>query len=92
MRKLGDSEHVVRITVRDIDVEQRASLPATCLSVAPASAMNRAVTRFFPGYEPIANLDGRKTAMTVRDLLTMRTGLEWSEDPEVGRAAGRIVP
>jgi CubicO group peptidase (beta-lactamase class C family) len=32
------------------------------------------VTRFFPGYEPIANLDGRKTAMTVRDLLTMRTG------------------
>jgi CubicO group peptidase (beta-lactamase class C family) len=37
------------------------------------------VTGFFPGYQPIANLDDRKRAMTVRDLLTMRTGLDWSE-------------
>jgi len=34
---------------------------------------------FFPGYRPIANLDERKGAITVRDLLTMRTGLDWSE-------------
>jgi CubicO group peptidase (beta-lactamase class C family) len=37
------------------------------------------VIGFFPGYQPIANLDDRKRAMTVRDLLTMRTGLDWSE-------------
>ena len=35
---------------------------------------------FFPGYEPLANFDDRKAAITVRDLLTMRTGLDWSED------------
>jgi len=49
-----------------------------------------AVTRFFPGYEPIGNLDGRKTAMTVRDLLTMRTGLDWSEDPYAGSPLQRL--
>ena len=38
-------------------------------------------TGFFPGYDPLANLDDRKAAMTIRDLLTMRTGLDWSEDP-----------
>ena len=41
-------------------------------------------TQFFPGYAPIANLDERKSAMTVQDLLTMRTGLDWSEDPYTG--------
>jgi CubicO group peptidase (beta-lactamase class C family) len=48
------------------------------------------VTRFFPGYEPIANVDGRKTAMTVRDLLTMRTGLDWVEDPYAGSPLQRM--
>jgi CubicO group peptidase (beta-lactamase class C family) len=37
------------------------------------------VIGLFPGYAPIANLDDRKRAMTVRDLLTMETGLDWSE-------------
>lgn len=37
------------------------------------------VVSFFPGYAPIANLDDRKRAMTVRDLLMMQTGLDWSE-------------
>ena len=41
-------------------------------------------TQFFPGYEPFANFDERKAAMTVRDLLTMRTGLDWSENPYDG--------
>lgn len=35
-------------------------------------------------YQPIANLDDRKRSMTVRDVLTMRTGLAWSEDPYAG--------
>jgi CubicO group peptidase (beta-lactamase class C family) len=38
------------------------------------------VLDFFPEYEPLKHLDERKTALTVRDLLTMRTGLDWSED------------
>jgi len=37
------------------------------------------VAGFFPDYQPIQNLDARKAAMRVEDLLTMRTGLDWSE-------------
>jgi len=35
-------------------------------------------------YAPIANLDDRKRALTVRDVLTMRTGLDWNEDSYTG--------
>ena len=38
------------------------------------------VLTFFPEYEPIKRLDDRKAALTIRDLLTMRTGMDWSED------------
>src|SRR5262249_12694922 len=48
------------------------------------------VRRFFPGYEPIANLDARKSSMTVRHLLTMRTGLDWTEDPYAGSPLQRL--
>lgn len=37
------------------------------------------VTGFFADYQPIQHLDARKQAMRVEDLLTMRTGLDWSE-------------
>ncbi len=35
-------------------------------------------------YAPIANLDDRKRALTVRDVLTMRTGMDWNEDSYPG--------
>jgi CubicO group peptidase (beta-lactamase class C family) len=47
-------------------------------------------TAFFPAYQPIANMDDRKTAMTVRDLLTMRTGFDWTEDPYAGSPLQRL--
>jgi CubicO group peptidase (beta-lactamase class C family) len=40
--------------------------------------LNQKVLDFFPG-RTFANLDARKRAMTVRDLLTMSTGLDWPE-------------
>jgi len=48
------------------------------------------VARFFPSYDPIANFDDRKAALTVRNLLTMRTGLDWSEDPYAGSPLQRL--
>jgi CubicO group peptidase (beta-lactamase class C family) len=48
------------------------------------------VTTFFPGYAPLARFDDRKAALTVRDLLTMRTGLDWSEDPYAGSPLQRL--
>jgi CubicO group peptidase (beta-lactamase class C family) len=48
------------------------------------------VASFFPEYRPLANLDERKAAVTVRDLLTMRTGLDWTEDPYAGSPLQRL--
>ena len=38
------------------------------------------VLDYFPEYRHVRNLDDRKRAMRVEDLLTMRTGLDWSEE------------
>jgi CubicO group peptidase (beta-lactamase class C family) len=48
------------------------------------------VTDFFPEYVPIANLDDRKRAMTVRHLLMMQTGLDWSEATYAGSPLDRM--
>ena len=44
----------------------------------------RPVLEFFPEYPTVQHLDARKEAITLRDLLTMRTGLDWSENPYEG--------
>jgi CubicO group peptidase (beta-lactamase class C family) len=41
--------------------------------------VDRPALDFFPEYQPVQNLDDRKAAMTVRDVLTMRTGFDWVE-------------
>jgi CubicO group peptidase (beta-lactamase class C family) len=41
-------------------------------------------------YAPVANLDDRKNAMTVRDLLTMRSGFDWNEDVYAGSPLQRL--
>jgi CubicO group peptidase (beta-lactamase class C family) len=48
------------------------------------------IARFFPQYQPFANTDDRKLAITVRDLLTMRSGLDWSEDTYPGSPLQRL--
>jgi CubicO group peptidase (beta-lactamase class C family) len=37
------------------------------------------VLDYFPEYRNIRNLDANKAALSIKDLLTMRTGLDWSE-------------
>lgn len=68
---------------------QSVSKSVVSLAVGIAAGQGRLAitdpaTQFFPGYDPFANFDARKAALTVRDLLTMRTGLDWSEDPYAG--------
>ncbi len=48
------------------------------------SDTNQKVLDFFPSYRPIANLDEHKKALTIEDLLTMRTGMDWNEHPYQG--------
>jgi CubicO group peptidase (beta-lactamase class C family) len=63
------------------------SVTKSVISLAAGLAVDRGLMRvtdpilpLFPDYQPIAALDANKQAQTVRDLLMMRTGYEWSEN------------
>ena len=74
----------------DLHTLQSDSKSVTSLLVGIAvgqgeiSSVGQPVLSFFPEYRKIRNVDDRKSAMALRDLLTMRTGLDWSEDPYEG--------
>ena len=46
--------------------------------------VDQPVVELLTAYAPIANVDDRRRALTVRDLLTMRTGMDWNEDSYPG--------
>ncbi len=49
-----------------------------------ADGLDRKVVDVFSRYSPIANLDQRKQALTIRHLLTMRTSMDFWEQPYPG--------
>ena len=62
------------------------SVTKSVISLAAGLAVDRGMMRVsdpiapvFPDYHPIAASDANKQAQTVRDLLMMRTGYDWSE-------------
>jgi CubicO group peptidase (beta-lactamase class C family) len=62
------------------------SVSKSVTSLAAGLAVDRGLLRvgdavlpLFPDYQPIEAMDANKQALTVRDLLMMRTGLDWSE-------------
>ena len=57
---------------------------ATWRAATPAQLGVKPIVELLSRYAPIANLDDRKRALTVRDVLTMRTGLDWNEDSYSG--------
>ena len=73
-----------------IHTEQSVTKSVTSLvtGIAIARGDLRGVTQplveLYSRYAPIANLDERKRALTVRDVLTMRTGMDWNEDTYAG--------
>lgn len=72
-------------TPDQIHTQQSVTKSVTSLLVGAAlqrrllRSVDEPVLGFFPEYEPVGALDEWKQAMTVRDLLAMRTGLDWSE-------------
>lgn len=50
----------------------------------PTSALDRPVLDVFTRYPSIANVDDRKRALTLRHLLTMRTSMDFFEQPYPG--------
>jgi CubicO group peptidase (beta-lactamase class C family) len=80
----GQSHTMQSVTKSVVSLLVGQAVSAGRLSIADSAI------RFFPDYEPIANMDDRKRAMTVRDLLTMRSGLDWVEDPYAGSPLERL--
>ena len=69
------------------------SVTSLIVGIAVAEGRLRVTDRVMPlasAYEPIASMDERKAAMTVGDLLTMRSGFDWSEWPYAGSPLERV--
>ena len=73
------------------------SVTKSVTSLATGLAVDRGVMRMtdavvplFPDYQPVAAMDAHKQALTVRDLLTMRSGFEWSESIYAGSPLARL--
>jgi CubicO group peptidase (beta-lactamase class C family) len=76
--------------VDDLHTLQSDTKSVTSLLVGIAIAQGKIgsvedrVVDYFPEYRNIRNLDARKEAMRIEDLLTMRTGMNWSEGQYLG--------
>jgi CubicO group peptidase (beta-lactamase class C family) len=83
-------EYFAGWTADSIHTEQSVTKSVTSLVTGIAIArgdlrgVDQPLVELLARYAPIANLDDRKRALTVRDVLTMRTGLDWNEDSYPG--------
>jgi CubicO group peptidase (beta-lactamase class C family) len=83
-------EYFAGWTSDSIHTEQSVTKSVTSLVTGIAIArgdirgLDQPLVELLSRYAPIANLDDRKRALTVRDILTMRTGLDWNEDSYTG--------
>jgi CubicO group peptidase (beta-lactamase class C family) len=83
-------EYFAGWTADSIHTEQSVTKSVTSLVSGIAIArgdlqsVDQPLVELFDRYAPIANLDDRKRALTVRDVLTMRTGMDWNEDSYAG--------
>ncbi len=57
---------------------------ATAGGTSPSGRLDRPVLDLFARFAPVAHSDTRKNALTVRDLLTMRTSMDFYEQPYAG--------
>jgi CubicO group peptidase (beta-lactamase class C family) len=71
-------------TLQSVTKSVTSLLLGIAVDQGAVASVDRPVIGFFPEYSDLRNLDERKRAMTLRDILTMRTGLDWSEDPYEG--------
>ena len=71
-------------TLQSVTKSVTSLLVGIALEQGAVASVSSPVVGFFPEYPDLLNLDDRKRAMTLRDILTMRTGLDWSEDPYEG--------
>ena len=66
-------------TLQSVTKSVTSLLVGIALERGALEGIDRQVLGLFPEYPEVGHRDARKEAMTVEDLLTMRTGLDWTE-------------
>ncbi|HMG33990.1 MAG TPA: serine hydrolase [Blastocatellia bacterium] len=80
----------------DVHTLQSDTKSVTSLLIGAAIAQGKLagvdepILEFFPEYRHIKNLDERKSSLRIKDLLTMRTGFDWSEAVYQGSPLQRL--
>ena len=69
---------------RSITKSNTATLTGIAVADGAIAGIDAPLLSFFPN-QNIANVDERKEAVTVGNLLTMTSGLEWDENSSIGR-------
>ena len=83
-------------TADSIHTEQSVTKSVTSLIAGIAIArgdlrgVDQPLVELLGKYAPISNLDDRKRALTVRNLLMMQTGMDWNEDIYAGSPLERL--
>jgi CubicO group peptidase (beta-lactamase class C family) len=94
--RLAVEEYFAGSSREDVHTQQSVTKSVTSLLVAIAvdegliRSVDEPVLGFFPQYADLRGVDARRDAMTLEHLLTMRTGLLWSEEPYAGSDLQRM--
>lgn len=94
--RLAVEEYFAGSSRDDVHTQQSVTKSVTSLLVGIAidqglvRSADAPVLSFFPEHADLRGVDARRDAMTLEDLLTMRTGLLWSEEPYAGSDLQRL--
>jgi CubicO group peptidase (beta-lactamase class C family) len=76
----ADSIHTAQSVTKSV----MSLMTGIAIARGEVRGVDQPLVELLGAYAPIANLDDRKRALTVRDVLTMRTGMDWNEDSYPG--------
>src|SRR5262245_50128097 len=94
--RLAVEEYFAGSSREDVHTQQSVTKSVTSLLVGIAidqgliRSAREPVLSFFPEHSDLRGGDARRDAMTLEDLLTMRTGLLWTEEPYGGSDLERL--
>ena len=94
--RLAVEEYFAGSSRDDVHTQQSVTKSVTSLLVGIAidqgliRSAREPVLSFFPEHADLRGADARRDAMTLDDLLTMRTGLLWTEEPYAGSDLQRL--
>ena len=94
--RLAVEEYFAGSSRDDVHTQQSVTKSVTSLLVGIAidqgliRSAREPVLSFFPEHADLRGGDPRRDAMTLDDLLTMRTGLQWAEEPYAGSDLQRL--